>query len=445
MTEGPIIKKIILFAIPLLIGNLFQQLYNTIDSVIVGNFVSAQALAAVGSTGPVVNTLIGLFSGLSTGGTVIISQYYGAKNYKKLQDAVHTTVTMVILLSIVFTFLGRWIAPTMLRFMKTPDDVFPLSNTYFSIYFGGISGLMLYNIGSGILRAVGDSKRPLYFLLLSSILNIILDLVFVIAFDMGVAGVAYATIISQYISAALIFLVLMRTHGEYRVHLKKLHLDFPILRRIVSIGLPTALQMAITAFSNVFVQSYVNVFGSSAMAGWSAFNKVDQFVMLPMQSISIAATTFTGQNFGAKRMDRVKKGTKISVALSVFITAVLTAIVIIFARPLIAMFNNNEEVIYYGTQVMYFTGTFMVVNCIGQILAGCLRGMGYSRGSMIIFLSSFVAFRQAYLFTVSRLTDSFIPVAFAYPAGWILCTAIMIFYYRWRTAKLFQDTDHLHP
>lgn len=444
MTEGPILKRIILFAVPLLIGNLFQQLYNTVDSVIVGNFVSAQALAAVGSTGPVVNTLIGLFSGLSTGGTVIISQYYGAKNYKKLQDAVHTTVTMVILLSIVFTFLGRWISPTMLRFMKTPDDVFPLSNTYFSIYFGGISGLMLYNIGSGILRAVGDSKRPLYFLLLSSILNIILDLVFVIAFDMGVAGVAYATIISQYISAALIFLVLMRTHGEYRVHLKKLHLDFPILRRIVSIGLPTALQMAITAFSNVFVQSYVNVFGSSAMAGWSAFNKVDQFVMLPMQSISIAATTFTGQNFGAKRMDRVKKGTLTSVSLSVFITAVLTVIVIVFARPLIAMFNNNEEVIYYGMQVMYYTGSFMIINCIGQILAGCLRGMGYSRGSMIIFLSSFVAFRQAYLFTVSRLTDSFIPVAFAYPAGWILCTAIMIFYYRWRTAKLFQDTDHLH-
>jgi len=439
MTEGPILKKIILFSIPLLIGNLFQQLYNTVDSLIVGNYVSAQALAAVGSTGPIVNTLIGLFSGLSTGGTVVISQYFGAKNREKLQEAVHTTVMMVVILSIVFTFLGRWIAPTMLRFMKTPEDVFPLSSTYFSIYFSGISGLMLYNIGAGILRAVGDSRRPLYFLLLSSVLNIILDLVFVLKFDMGIAGVAYATIISQYISAALILLVLMRTHGEYRLYLKKLWLHLPILKRIVSIGLPTALQMAVTAFSNIFVQSYINVFGSSAMAGWSAFNKVDQFVMLPMQSISIAATTFIGQNFGAKRMDRVKRGTIIAVTLSVGVTAALTALVIVFARPLIAMFNPADAVVYYGTLTMYYMGTFMVINCVGQTLAGCLRGMGHSRGSMFIFLGCYVAFRQVYLFTASRLTDSFIAVAFAYPAGWILCTVIMIFYYRWRTAKMFQN------
>ena len=439
MTEGSILKKIILFAIPLLIGNLFQQLYNTVDSLVVGNYVSAQGLAAVGSTGPIVNTLIGLFSGLSSGGTVVISQYYGAKDRKKLEEAVHTTVMMVILLSIVFTFLGRWIAPTMLRFMKTPEDVFPLSNTYFSIYFSGISGLMLYNIGAGILRAVGDSRRPLYFLLLSSVLNIVLDLVFVLVFKMGIAGVAYATIISQYISAALIFVVLMRTSGEYRVSIKKLRLHLPILKRIVFIGLPAALQMAITSFSNIFVQSYINVFGSSAMAGWSAFNKVDQFVMLPMQSISIAATTFVGQNFGAKKIDRVKKGVKTAVALSVCVTALLTLVVIVFARPLISMFNSSEAVIHYGTLVMYYMGSFMVVNCVGQILAGCLRGMGHSRGSMFVFLGCYVVFRQVYLFVSSRLTDSFIAVAFAYPAGWIMCSIIMVFYYRYRTGPIFQE------
>jgi len=436
MTEGPILKKLILFAIPLLIGNLFQQLYNTVDSVVVGNFVGAQALAAVGSTGPIVNMLVGLFSGLSTGGTVVISQYYGAKNHKKLQDAVHTTIMMVIILSIIFTFLGRWIAPTMLRFMKTPDDVYPLTSTYLSIYFAGISGLMLYNIGAGILRAVGDSKRPLYFLLLSSVLNIILDLVFVIYFKMGVAGVAYATIVSQYISAALIFVVLMRTHGEYRVYPKKLHIDFPILKRIVFIGLPAALQMAITAFSNVFVQSYVNIFGSSAMAGWSAFNKLDQFAMLPMQSISLAATTFTGQNVGAKNVERTRKGVKVSVALSFSVTLFITIIIVIFAKPLISLFNSEPEVIKYGTLIMYSMGSLLVTNTFAQVFACCLRGMGDSRGPMVIFLSSYVVFRQIYLFIASRLTDSFLLVTFAYPAGWIMCSFLMFLYYRKRSKVL---------
>jgi len=436
MTEGPILKKLILFAIPLLIGNLFQQLYNTVDSVVVGNFVGAQALAAVGSTGPIVNMLVGLFSGLSTGGTVVISQYYGAKNHKKLQDAVHTTIMMVIILSIMFTFLGRWIAPPMLRFMKTPDDVYPLTSTYLSIYFAGISGLMLYNIGAGILRAVGDSKRPLYFLLLSSVLNIILDLVFVICFDMGVAGVAYATIVSQYISAALIFVVLMRTHGEYRVYPQKLRIDFPILKRIVFIGLPAALQMAITAFSNVFVQSYVNIFGSSAMAGWSAFNKLDQFAMLPMQSISLAATTFTGQNVGAKNVERTRKGAKVSLALSFSVTLFITIIIVIFAKPLISLFNSEPEVIRYGTLIMYSMGSLLVTNTFAQVLACCLRGMGDSRGPMVIFLSSYVVFRQIYLFIASRLTDSFLLVTFAYPAGWIMCSFLMILYYRKRSKVL---------
>lgn len=439
MTEGPILKKLILFAIPLLIGNLFQQFYNTVDSIIVGNFVSAQGLAAVGSTGPIINTLVGLFSGLSTGGTVVISQYFGAKDHKKLQDAVHTTVMMVILLSIAFTFLGRWAAPTMLKFMKTPDDVYPLTNTYLSIYFGGISGLMLYNIGAGILRAVGDSRRPLYFLLLSSVLNVILDLVFVINFDMGVAGVAYATIISQYVSAILIFVVLMRTHGEYRVHLKKLHLDFPILKRIISIGFPAALQMAITAFSNIFVQSYVNVFGSSAMAGWSAFNKVDQFAMLPMQSISLAATTFIGQNVGAKNVERTRKGVKVSIALSFSVTLFITVIIVICAKPLISLFNSEPEVIRYGTLIMYYMGSFLVVNTFAQVLASSLRGMGDSRGPMFIFLSSYVVFRQIYLFIASRLTDNFIAVAFAYPAGWMMCSFLMILYYRKRSKTLLDQ------
>ena len=317
MTEGPILKQLILFSIPLLIGNIFQQLYNTVDSVVVGNFVGTTGLAAVGSSAPIINTLVGLFSGLATGGTVVISQYYGAHDNKNIHDAVHTTVLMILILGVIFSFLGVWAAPAMLRMMKTPENVMPQAEEYLSIYFAGISGLMLYNIGAGILRAVGDSRRPLYFLLISALLNIVLDLVFVINFNMGVAGVAYATIIAQFVSAALIMLVLMRTHGQYRLFLRHLRLNMSILKRIVCIGMPAALQMAITAFSNVFVQSYINAFGSGCMAGWSAYSKVDQFVTLPMQSISIAATTFVGQNVGAKQVERTHQGARTSIMLGI--------------------------------------------------------------------------------------------------------------------------------
>lgn len=434
MTEGPILKQLILFSIPLLIGNIFQQLYNTVDSVVVGNFVGTTGLAAVGSSAPIINTLVGLFSGLATGGTVVISQYYGAHDNKNIHDAVHTTILMILILGVIFSFLGVWAAPAMLRMMKTPENVMPQAEEYLSIYFAGISGLMLYNIGAGILRAVGDSRRPLYFLLISALLNIVLDLVFVINFNMGVAGVAYATIIAQYVSAALIMLVLMRTHGQYRLFLRHLRLNMSILKRIVCIGMPAALQMAITAFSNVFVQSYINAFGSGCMAGWSAYSKVDQFVTLPMQSISIAATTFVGQNVGAKQVERTHQGARTSIMLGIGVTIVLTAIMLLFARPLIAMFDNTPEVIHYGALFMYWMGTFVFLNCINQILAGILRGMGDSKGPMIIFLGAFVVFRQIYLFIVSRLSTEFIPVALGYPAGWLVCSIIIVIYYR-RVAK----------
>lgn len=434
MTEGPILKQLILFSIPLLIGNIFQQLYNTVDSVVVGNFVGTTGLAAVGSSAPIINTLVGLFSGLATGGTVVISQYYGAHDNKNIHDAVHTTVLMILILGVIFSFLGVWAAPAMLRMMKTPENVMPQAEEYLSIYFAGISGLMLYNIGAGILRAVGDSRRPLYFLLISALLNIVLDLVFVINFNMGVAGVAYATIIAQFVSAALIMLVLMRTHGQYRLFLRHLRLNMSILKRIVCIGMPAALQMAITAFSNVFVQSYINAFGSGCMAGWSAYSKVDQFVTLPMQSISIAATTFVGQNVGAKQVERTHQGARTSIMLGIGVTIVLTAIMLLFARPLIAMFDNTPEVIHYGALFMYWMGTFVFLNCINQILAGILRGMGDSKGPMIIFLGAFVVFRQIYLFIASRLSAEFIPVALGYPAGWLVCSIIIVIYYR-RVAK----------
>lgn len=443
MTEGPILKQIIYFSIPLLIGNIFQQLYNTVDSIVVGNFVGATGLAAVGSTSSIISTLVGVFSGLATGGTVVISQYYGAQDRKNLQSAVHTTVTMVLIMSVLFTILGLAATPLMLNLMDTPADVYDQAKEYLLIYFGGISSLMVYNIGAGILRAVGDSRRPLYFLLVSCVINIVLDLLFVISFDMGVAGVGYATIIAQFVSAILVMLVLMNTHGEYRLFLKKLRMDMPIFRRIISIGAPAALQTGVTSFSNVFVQGYINAFGSACMAGWSAFLKVDQFVALPLQSIAIAATTFMGQNVGAKKMDRAKKGARSSLTLGLGVIASLIVMMMIFARPLVSMFNSDPDVLRYGAMFIRCIGVFGIFSCVNQIYAGILRGLGDSKGPMIIFLGCFVAFRQVYLFVMSRVYNHYLAIGLGYPAGWVIAAILISVYYHKRMKVHLKQTATL--
>ena len=267
MTQGSILQHIINFAFPLLIGNIFQQLYNTVDTWVVGNYVSNEAFSAVGTVGPIINMLIGFFTGLSSGAGVVISQYYGAKRFDKVHDAVHTSIVMTLLLGVVFTAVGILMIPPMLNLMKTPAEVFPESSAYLTIYFAGVLGLMLYNMGSGILRAVGDSKRPFYFLVVSAVLNTILDLVFVLVFNMGVRGVAWATIIAQFVSAILILITLMRTEICIKLILRDLKMDWEMLKKVVRVGIPAAIQMAITSFSNIFVQSYINYFGAVCMSG----------------------------------------------------------------------------------------------------------------------------------------------------------------------------------
>ena len=273
MTEGVIWKQLLWFALPLMVGNVFQQFYNTVDSIVVGNFVGKEALAAVGSVGSIINSVIGFFGGLATGASVVIAQSYGAKNDGKVSIAVHTTFCMTLVLCVVFTIVGISATPFLLRFMSMPDDVIGEATEYLMIYFSGVSGLMIYNMGSGVLRAVGDSKRPLYFLVFSACVNTVLDLVFVVKFHWGIAGVAWATVIAQGLSAVLILVVLFRANGAYRLVLSKMKTDRGALQEIVRIGFPSAVQQTVTAFSNVFVQSYINSFGSNAMAGWSAYGK----------------------------------------------------------------------------------------------------------------------------------------------------------------------------
>lgn len=443
MTQGSISRLLFAFAVPLMLGNLFQQLYNTVDSLIVGNFVSKQALAAVGCTGPIINTLIGLFSGLAAGASVVISQYYGAKDEEKLGKAVHTTVMLTLVTCVLLTVVGVWATPYMLMLMDTPPDVIGEAELYLRIYFGGVSGLLLYNIGSGILRAVGDSTRPLYFLIFSAVMNTVLDLFFVAVLKQGIAGAAIATIISQFVSAILVMLLLMRSKEPYRLVVSQLRMHKGMLRRICNIGIPSSLQMGITAFSNIFVMGYINHFESSCMAGWTAYNKLDALAMLPMQSLSLALTTFVGQNLGAGELKRAKAGPRYGLIMGFTVMIIILVPMMIFAPQLTALFNDDKEVIEFGTLFVRLCSPFYVAFVINQVYSGALRGAGDAKNTMFIMIFSFVVFRQIYLFIVSRLGATAGVIALGYPMGWMMCSALLLIYYyhgRWaRKLNLLTD------
>lgn len=429
MTSGNIVRHIFSFALPLLVGNIFQQLYNTVDTWVVGNFVSNEAFSAVGTVGPIINMLIGFFMGLSAGAGVVISQYYGAKREADVSRAVHTSVVMTLIIGAAFTFVGIGMTPFMLRLMKTPPEVLPESTAYLTIYFSGLMGLMLYNIGSGILRAVGDSQRPFYFLVVCAILNTVLDLLFVLVFQMGVEGVALATILSQGVSAILVMITLLRTGGCIRLSVKKLRLHFDMLQKIVRVGIPAALQMAVTAFSNIFVQSYINYFGADCMSGWTAYAKVDQLLFLPMQSISLASTTFVGQNLGRNQPERARQGVSVALKMALCATVIMMIPLLIFAAPIVSFFNDKPQVIEYGAMLLRWMSPFYVLCCFNQIYSGALRGAGNTKAPTIIMLSSFVLFRQIYLYVMSGICNEIIPIAMSYPAGWLLCSSLTTLYY----------------
>ena len=436
MTVGPIFGQLVLFSLPLMLGNVFQMLYNTVDSIIVGNFVSKQALAAIGSTTMITNMMVFFFNGFSVGAGVTIGQYFGARNMEKLHRAIETTMAATFLLSVIFSVAGVLLVKPLLRMMSTPEDVFHDASVYLHIYLGGIAGLLIFNMGSGVLRAVGDSTRPLYFLIFTSLLNIALDLFFVLVLKMGVAGAAVATIISQFTSAALILVLLSRTRDIYRLEWRELKIKWPILRRVFAIGLPAAVQSVITAFSNVFVQGYINVFGSDVMAGWSSYNKLDQFIMLPMQSMAMSATTFVSQNIGAGNDRRSDRGTVAALGLTCAVTGSIIALLVAYAPGAVRLFSPDEAVIRYGVLFIRTNVVFLLFNCINHVLAGALRGRGDSRGPMIIMLASFVALRQIYLFVVTHfIANTPKIVGIGYPVGWVSCCAAELLYFAVKRRK----------
>ena len=436
MTEGSIIKQLLLFAVPLMLGNIFQMLYNTVDSIVVGNFVSKQALAAVGSTTMIVNIIVFFFNGFSIGAGVVISSCFGSKDSEKLHSAVETTMAVTFLFCVLFTILGvLWVRP-MLSFMLTPEDVFADATVYLTIYLAGISGLLVYNMGSGILRAVGNTTLPLLFLILTSVLNIILDLLFVLGFHMGIAGVAWATILSQFVSAFLTLLLLTSSQEIYRLVWKDLHVNRAILKNIFAVGLPAGIQSVITAFSNTFVQAYINSFGSSCMAGWSCYNKLDTFIMLPMSSMAMASTSFVSQNMGAKKESRARRGTFLSILLTLLVTGGIAAALFLFAPASIGLFTKDPSVIEFGVLFIRTNVFFLLANCVNHVLAGALRGSGDSTGPMFIMILSFVVIRQIYLFCVTRFVAN-TPrlVGLGYPVGWVCCCLIELLYYYFRRVR----------
>lgn len=430
MTKGSVYGHLIRFMLPLLAGNIFQQLYNMVDTWVVGNFVSNEAFSAVGSVGPITFMLIGFFMGLSNGAGVIVSQYFGAGQKEQVQKTVHTAIVMTMVLGVLFTILGIVLTPYMLTFMQTPAEVVPEAKTYLTIYFAGVIGLMFYNVCSSILQAVGNSLLPFLALVACAIMNTVLDLYFVISLKMGVAGVALATIIAQFVSATVVFVALMRTKSCVRFHFKKLGVDKDVLGRVLRVGLPAAIQMAITSFSNIFVQSYINFFKADVMSGWTAYNKIDQLLVLPAKSIGLATTTFVGQNLGAGQEKRAKQGMMAALWLSLGIAVISGLPCMIFAEPLVGFFNPKAEVIAYGSTFLQLLTPFYVCMCINHVFSGALRGSGNSKTPMYVMLGSYVVFRQIYLYVVSHfISNTVLPIAFAYPAGWIVCSTIIVLYY----------------
>lgn len=434
MTEGGIAGKIIRFSIPLLIGNLFQQLYNMVDTWVIGQTGAAGEYAAVGSIGPVINILIGFFLGFSSGAGVIISQYYGARNEEGVRRTVHTAITVTVLLSVVFTVAGILLAPYILKIMlDETQETYGYAVTYLRIYFAGVTGLLFYNMGAAILRAVGDSRHPFYFLIVSAVTNTVLDLVFVYTFEMGVAGVALATVIAQCLSAVLVVLTLVRSRLSIRLEWRSLGVSKDILKKISLLGLPAGVQMALTSFSNVFVQSYVGgttVGEEVALGAWTTYTKVDQFIFLPVQSIGLAVTTFVGQNLGKGNARRARRGTLLAYAMATATTVTIVGIVEIFAPYLATLFNPDAAIVENATVLLRYLSPFYLLPCINQIFSASLRGAGNTRAPMITMLVSFVGFRQLYLFIVTHfISNDLLPVAFSYPVGWFLCAVITLLVY----------------
>ena len=430
MTNGSIWKKMTYFALPLLIGNLFQQLYNTVDSLIVGNYLGSSALAAVSSSGSLIFMLIGFIGGISAGAGVIVARFFGAEDKQNLHLSVHTMVAFGLVAGIFMTVAGVLLSPQILIWMDTPDSVMAESISYLQIYFSGSLGFIMYNIFVGILQAVGDSKHPLYYLIISSVINLILDIVFIGILHTGVGGAAFATVISQFVSALLCMIQLMRTKEPYHLTLKEIKFDKTILFQIIKIGLPSGIQNSIIAFANVIVQSNINAFGEMAMAGYGAYTKIEGFAFLPITSFTMAIATFVSQNIGAAQYERTKKGARFGILITITLAELIGIIVFIFAPQMIAAFDSTPEVIQFGIDKSRTAALFYFLLAFSHSISAVLRGAGKTMIPMIVMMMFWCVVRVTFLTITIPLTHSIQMVYWVYPLTWALSSLAFLFYYK---------------
>jgi len=428
MTEGTIWKKILIFAVPLIIGNLLQQMYSTIDSIIVGHYVGKSALAAVGSSTSIISLLIAFSQGASVGAGVVISQYMGARDKKSVHSAVHTAAAVAVLLGLALTAAGVLMSGQLLVWMQTPDDVISDSTLYLRIYSAGLVFNVVYNMATGIMNAAGNSKRPLIYLGAASVTNIVLDMLFIAVGGMGVDGAAIATDVSQAVSCVLAMLYLFRVDADYRISPKDMHINGYMLSKIIKIGLPTGIQSMVISLSNVIIQSSVNSFGSTQMAGFGAYMKVDGFNILPVLSISMAVTTFVGQNYGAGRIDRVKKGAAVTVVMGLIYTALTGILLLTFSEPIMRLFTDDADIVAAGELAMkYFCPYYMLLSIL-NVLAGTVRGTGKSVPPMVILLFAMCVFRVFWIKLVLPHYNTIDVVYMVYPVSWVIGAALMALY-----------------
>jgi putative MATE family efflux protein len=430
MTEGKISKKIVLFAMPIFLGNLFQQLYNIVDSLVVGNFLGKEALAAVSSSGSLIFLIVGFINGVFVGAGVIIARYFGAKEMKELSIAVHTTIAFGLITGILVTVAGIGFTPLLLKMMGTPVDVLPNSILYFRLYFVGGIGIVMYNTCMGIFQAVGDSKHPLYYLITSAIINVVLVLLFVAVLGLGIGGAAIATAISQFISAILGFVKLLKVDGVHRVYIKQIRLDPKMLKKILKMGIPTGVQNSVIGFANVIVQSNINKFGSIAMAGCGSYSRLEGFAFLPITSFSVALTTFIGQNLGAKQYERARKGARFGILAGVALAETVGIIIWVLAPVLVRFFNDQPDVIEFGVMQSRTEALFYCLLALSHCLAGILRGAGKSAVPMVVMLVCWCAIRITYITVMVHVIPDIRVVFWAYPLTWSLSSIAFLIYYR---------------
>lgn len=428
MTEGSVVKNILFFSVPLILGNLLQQLYNTVDSIIVGNYVGSNALAAIGSSTSLVYLLIAFSQGVSVGAGVVISQRLGQKNKEGVQISVHTALALAGILGMILTVGGILFSKEILLWMNTPEEVLTDAVTYLRLYSAGMVFNVVYNMAAGILNAAGNSRRSLGYLAIASVTNLILDLVFIVGMKMGIAGAAIATNIGQMISCVLAIWFLVRAQTDYKVYLNKIKIHKSTAGLIIKIGLPTGFQNMVISLSNILVQSSVNSFGANAMAGFGAYMKVDGFNVLPVTSFGMAATTFVGQNFGAGKTERVKRGMWITLGIGILYTITTGILLLTFSETIMQLFSNDPAVIAYGRQAMHFFCPFYWVLSILHALSGTVRGTGKSIPPMVVLLISLCFFRVLWVQFVMPNIASIEGIFMLYPISWTIGSGLMILY-----------------